>query len=76
MGYILPFPPPIPPKELRISLLRKAIKMTIKQSVTSAVRKEQSATGDQKIEITLNWENYKSFMDEIIFEISKISTLY
>lgn len=74
MGYILPFPPLIPPKELRIQLLRKAIKMTIKQSVINAVRKQQSATGDQKT--TLSKSNYESFMDEKTFEISKISTLY
>lgn len=74
MGYILPFPPPIPPKELRIQLLRKATKMTIKQSVIKAVRKEQSAAGDQKT--SLSKSNYESFMDEKTFAISKISTLY
>lgn len=36
----------------------------------SAVRKEQSAIGVWKTEIALSWENYKSFMDEIIFEIN------
>lgn len=48
--------------------------MTIKQSVINAVRKEQSAVGDQKT--TLSKSNYESFMDEKTFAISKISTLY
>ena len=48
--------------------------MTIKQSVINAVRKEKSATGDQKT--TLSKSNYESFMDEKTFETSKISTLY
>lgn len=48
--------------------------MTIKQSVINAVRKQQSATGDQRL--LLSKSNYESFMDEKTFEISMISTLY
>lgn len=50
--------------------------MTRKQSVISAVRKEQISIGVQKIEITLSWENDKSFMDKIILDINKTSALY